>query len=297
MTRRGFLKGLLGVVLAGLFTAFYAFLLEPSLRFRVKRWKPDVPGWPSGRRLTIAVVADLHMGGPWMTLRRLRMIITRTNAIGADVIVVLVDRAAGHRFVQRPVKVADTGRVLGGLVAPLGVFGVLCNHDWWDDLDARRRGHGPVLAGLAMETNGIRVLENQTLRLGEGDEAFWLAGLGDQLALPRSGGRYDGVDDLPGTLAQIPDDGAPAILLAHEPDIFPKVPDRVALTLSGHTHGGQFNLFGWRPVVPSRFGPRFAYGPVTEGQRCIVTSGWLGCSIIPVRFDVVPEVTVVELGA
>jgi len=296
VTRRGFLKGLLGVILAGLFSALYAFFLEPALRFRVKRWAPDVPGWPKGQKLSIAIVTDLHMGGPWMTLARLEKIVARTNAIGADLIVVLGDLAAGHHFVQAPVKVADTGRVLGGLQARLGVFAVLGNHDWWDDLTAQRRGAGPVLAGLAMQDNGIPVLENQVLKLGEGDAAFWLAGLGDQIAYRRQG-RWVGVDDLPGTMAQIPDDGAPAILLAHEPDIFPKVPDRIALTLSGHTHGGQFNVFGWRPVVPSRFGARFAYGPVTEGRRCIVTSGGLGCSIIPVRFGVVPEVTVVELGA
>ena len=85
-------------------------------------------------------------------------------------------------------------------------------------------------------------------------------------------------------------------MLAHEPDIFPQVSDRVALTLSGHTHGGQIRLFGWTPVVPSRFGSRFAYGHVHEKGRDLVVSGGLGCSIIPVRIGSVPEITVVELS-
>ena len=89
-------------------------------------------------------------------------------------------------------------------------------------------------------------------------------------------------------------DDAPVILLAHEPDIAASVPERVALTLSGHTHGGQLRLFGWSPVVPSRYGNRFAYGHVRE--RCdLIVSGGLGCSIMPLRLGMPPEVVVVTL--
>jgi uncharacterized protein len=72
------------------------------------------------------------------------------------------------------------------------------------------------------------------------------------------------------------------------------VPERVALMLSGHTHGGQVRAFGWSPMVPSRYGNRFAYGHVRE--RCdLIISGGLGCSIVPVRLGVPPEVVVVRL--
>jgi len=74
------------------------------------------------------------------------------------------------------------------------------------------------------------------------------------------------------------------------------VPDRFAVTLSGHTHGGQVRLpFIGRPVVPSAFGQRFAYGHIREGGRDLVVSGGLGCSIAPIRFGVPPEITVVTL--
>ena len=70
----------------------------------------------------------------------------------------------------------------------------------------------------------------------------------------------------------------------------------MSLTLSGHTHGGQVRLFGWSPVTPSQYGNRFAYGHIIEDGRHLVVSGGLGCSIMPVRFGMPPEITVIDLG-
>jgi predicted MPP superfamily phosphohydrolase len=105
-----------------------------------------------------------------------------------------------------------------------------------------------------------------------------------------------GVDDLAGTLRRVTD-AAPVILMAHEPDIFPQVPGRVALTLSGHTHGGQVRVFGYAPIVPSKFGTRYVYGHVVEDARHLVVSGGLGCTGVPVRFGSPPEIVLLELGA
>jgi predicted MPP superfamily phosphohydrolase len=74
-----------------------------------------------------------------------------------------------------------------------------------------------------------------------------------------------------------------------------RVPSRVALQLSGHTHGGQVRLFGWSPVVPSRYANRFAYGHV-RASCDVVVSGGLGCSILPFRLGVPPEIVLVTLG-
>ena len=74
-----------------------------------------------------------------------------------------------------------------------------------------------------------------------------------------------------------------------------RVPERVSLQLSGHTHGGQMRLFGWSPIVPSRYGSRFAYGHVRE--KCdVVVSGGLGCTALPVRIGMPPEIVLVTLG-
>jgi predicted MPP superfamily phosphohydrolase len=105
------------------------------------------------------------------------------------------------------------------------------------------------------------------------------------------------VDDLDGTLAQISGDD-PVLLMAHEPDIFVRVPDRVTLTLSGHTHGGQVRLpFFGPPIVPSAYGRRFASGHIVEGGRHLLVSSGLGLSGLPVRFMVPPEIALVTLGA
>jgi len=260
----------------------------------VKRWQISPLRWTGGP-LKIAVLADIHMGEPFVSLNRLKRIVARTNALGADLIVILGDLEAGHRFVTRKVSMAETAAELAKLTAPFGIHAILGNHDWWHDRAAQLRGGGPSAVAETLRAAGIPVLQNDGVKLGQGARAFWLAGLDDQLAIGIGGGRYRGLDDLPATLEKITDD-APAILLAHEPDVFAKAPDRFALTLSGHTHGGQVRLFGYSPVVPSAYGNRYAYGHVRQGQRDLIVSGGIGCSILPVRLGVVPEITVVELS-
>jgi len=202
---------------------------------------------------------------------------------------------AGHRHVTRRIPSEEWARVLAGLTAPLGVHAILGNHDYWDDRTVQREGQGTTVSRRALEAAGIPVYENDVIRLTKSDRPFWLAGLGDQLAyLPARRFRpvrRIGIDDLDVTLAKVTDD-APVILLAHEPDIAMRVPNRVALQLSGHTHGGQVKLFGWSPVVPSRYGNLLAYGH-THLNCDVIVSGGLGCSIMPFRLGVPPEIVLV----
>ena len=311
ISRRSLLKGSLATLLAGVGLSGYAFGLEPHVRLNVARYRLTPRLWPAGLRLRIAVLADLHACEPWMGTRRIGAIVDATNRLGADIIVLLGDYGPGHDWVTDWVQADVWAPALGRLTAPLGVHAVLGNHDWWEDRTAQRAGHGPTIAHRALQAAGIKVYENDVVRLQKDADAFWLAGLGDQLALlpgSRWGrGRFVGVDDLPGTLAKVTDD-APVILLAHEPDIFPEVPARVSLTLSGHTHGGQVRLFGYSPVVPSRFGNRYAYGHIVEAgiaengpgladsERHLIVPGGLGCAILPVRFGVPPEIVLIDVG-
>lgn len=303
INRRRFLQTLAAAGVTSAALAGYAFGLEPAFRLNVTRYHLQPAGWPAHLHLKIAVLADLHACRPWMDADRIADIVARTNALEPDLVVLMGDYEAAHRWVSGPVDSAVWAAALAGLKAPLGTHAVLGNHDWWDDAEAQRTGHGPVYGRRALEAVGIPVYENDVVRLEKRGTGFWLAGLADQIALRPARRwnrmRYLGIDDLPGTLAQIRDD-APVILLAHEPDIFPDVPKRVALTLSGHTHGGQVRLFGYSPMVPSSYGNRYAYGHVMEaradGERHLVVSGGLGCSIAPVRFGVPPEIVLVELG-
>ena len=299
ISRRAFLRGFGALVLAGTGLAGYGFGYEPLLRLNITRYRLTPPRWPRDFRLNMAVIADVHACKPWMTVERLKYIVDQTNALKPDVIVMLGDYASGMRFVTEYVHSSEWSPALSDLSAPLGVHSILGNHDWWEDKTSQKRGYGPTFARLALEKVGIPVYENDAVRLTHKGRPFWLAGLGDQVALLRRDRigrrRFKGIDDLPGTLAKVTDD-APVILLAHEPDIFTRVPDRVSLTLSGHTHGGQVRLFGYSPVVPSAYGNRFAYGHIVEENRHLIVSGGLGMSILPVRFGSPPEIVMVELG-
>ncbi len=291
LSRRSFMKSaaLAAIGVTGL--SSYAFAIEPLYRLVVTRYRLTPPHWPvHSRPLRLAVVADIHACDPWMPLARIEEIVSVTNGLEPDAILLLGDYLAGLRQFRTDIVPANEwGAALADLHAPLGVHAVLGNHDWWTDIASVRR---------AFDANRIPLMENDAVRLEPADgPAFWLAGLGDQLAHVLGHGRYRGTDDLPGTLARIPEDGAPIVLMAHEPDIFPTVPDRVSLTVSGHTHGGQVALpIIGRPIVPSSFGERYAYGHVNENNRNLVISGGLGCSVLPVRFGVPPEVVLLELG-
>jgi predicted MPP superfamily phosphohydrolase len=98
-------------------------------------------------------------------------------------------------------------------------------------------------------------------------------------------------------LMPVPDD-APVLLLSHDPDVFPRVPARVSLTLSGHTHGGQVGVpLVRRPFVPSHYGERYVYGHVVEDDRHLWVSSGVGTSGMPVRFLRPPEVVILTLRA
>ena len=304
LSRRQILNG--AVALMAGTAGFGGYAVAEPWRLRVTRYRISPPGWPRGLDLKLAVIADLHAAEPWMGIERIRHIVARTNAASPDAVLLLGDYVAGRRLglVSEPVAHAAWAGALAELEAPLGRHAVLGNHDWWDDEKVQQRGEGLPAAGCALEAAGIPVYENDAVRLEKNGRPFWLAGLGDQLAfLPKRcpaswtrGEGCQGVHDLPAMLAKVGDE-APVVLMVHEPDVFPEVPERVALTLAGHTHGGQIRVAGFAPVVPSRYGQRYVYGHVVEEGRHLVVSGGLGCSGFPVRFGSPPEIVIIELAA
>lgn len=291
VSRRTLLKGGLALAGGGALvlpgTGAYA-AVEAAQRLVVTRYRLNPPHWPKGQRLSIAVVADLHAAGPNMGVARVREVVDATNAQGCDLIVLLGDFFATHRFVTEVVEPPVWAAELARLRAPLGVHAIYGNHDWWHDIEGVRQ---------ALRKVGIPAMENDAVRLGSQGSRFWLAGLGDQIAYWLGPSRFRGVDDLPGTLKQVDTDD-PVVLLVHEPDIFTEVPDRVSLTLAGHTHGGQIRLPFVEPFwAPSQYGARFAYGHIVETGRHMVVSGGLGCSKVPMRLGVPPEIVRIDLGA
>jgi len=256
----------------------WAFVLEPSC-VSVRHPTITLLGWHAEHNdLKIAVLADLHVGAPHMSLHKLQEIVERTNAEAADLVVLLGDLVIhgvlGGRFIE-PEPITE---VLKNLWAPCGVIAVLGNHDWW---------YNGERVGKALQQAGIHVLENDVMRIDREGQSFWLAGLADL---------WTRKPDIEATLRRIPLDRNPIIMLTHNPDVFPDIPARVSLTLAGHTHGGQVNLpFIGRPIVPSQFGQRYAIGHITEQGRHLFVSGGIGTSIIPMRFRVPPEIVILTI--
>jgi uncharacterized protein len=264
------------VVMAGL--ALWAFWLEPaSLRnedhdLRLSAWPTECDG------IRIAVLADLHTGSPFLGPSKLEDIVTLTLATEPDLVLLagdyVIHGVVGGRFTPPE----DVARRLARLAAPMGVYAVLGNHDWW---------LGPARVRRALESAGIPVLEDASTVVERGPCRFWLVGLSDF---------WEGARDLEKALGNVPE-SAPVIAFTHNPDIFPEVPSRVSLTIAGHTHGGQVYIPGLgRPIVPSQYGQRFAAGHIVEEGRHLFVSSGLGTSLLPVRFLVPPEVSVLRVS-
>ncbi len=280
ISRRRFLT--LGAATAGsgVLSAADAFAFEPGLGLAVKEWTVPHADWPRfAKPLRIGVMTDIHAVEPWMPARRVGDIVERLNRLRPDLIVLLGDyvNALKLRFHSALVPVPEWTAALKELHAPLGVFAVLGNHDHWS-------GEAPAIRH-SFEKAGIHLLENSAVKLTLEEHRFWLAGLGDQLV---------GADDAAGTLSQI--SGAePVLLLAHEPSIFKALPNRIALTLAGHTHGGQVYVpFIGRPAISPQYA-EYAYGHIEENGRHMIVSSGLGLSGYPVRFLVPPEIAIVTL--
>lgn len=264
------------LVLSLVFVGIWTFFIEPN-RLVVNEETIQIENWPAGAdKIRIAVLSDLHVGSAYIDEAKLQLIVSKVNQAQPDLIVLLGDFIAdGYGSITvEPEIIAEN---LKGLRAPLGVFAVLGNHDWWYNGERVKR---------ALEGVQIRVLENDVARLERNNQTIWLAGLGDL---------WTSKPDVNGTLAKIAD-ASPIIVLTHNPDVFPQIPSSVALTLAGHTHGGQVCLpFIGRPQVPSDFGQRYAAGHIVENNHHLFVTTGIGTSIYPVRFRVPPEIVILTV--
>lgn len=221
----------------------------------------------------------------------MRAIIAQVNALDADMIVVAGDVLPDRNLACQHLKAHEIVPLLRPLRAPLGVFSVLGNHDWRDCRQAMETGGAENSVVEAFSGEGMALLRNESRQLSHLGYPFWVVGFDSQIPLRWGQKPFVRPDE---AFAQVPE-GAPAILLAHEPDYFAKGDTRPILQISGHTHGGQFVLLGRRPMTPSRYGDRYSIGHIVEGGRHLIVSAGIGYSGMPFRFGVPPEIVVIEV--
>lgn len=270
---------LMAVVVFAASLVFWGFFVEPN-RLITRHETIQIDNWPRELNdLRIAVLSDIHAGGAFIDERKLRTIVERTNEMQPEMIVILGDYISGdgrrHPLKMKPEVFAA---VLKDFRAPLGVYSVLGNHDWWYNGGEVR---------TALEQNGIKVLDDEVFKVDARGTSFWLVGLADLWTRPQR---------IETAVAKVPEN-ATVIAMTHNPDIFPRVPSRVQLLLAGHTHGAQIRLpFIGYVVAPSNtYGERYARGHIFEnGHHLFVTTG-IGTSIVSVRFGVPPEIVLLTV--
>jgi hypothetical protein len=245
---------------------------------RVESVHPDLPVEFDGVR--IAQISDLHVGPhtPPSFLARVREAVTDARA---DLVAITGDQVDDHAP-----DVHHFAAAFRSLTAPLGVYAIAGNHDVYAGWRAVRDG---------LEAMGVRVLVNEALALTRGASRLWLAGTGDPAALgwQRDGAR-EAVPDIARTLSDVPPDGF-TVALAHNPALWPALATRgVQLTLSGHTHYGQFSIPRWRWSLASPF-LAHAMGGHQAGDSLLYINPGTNYWGLPLRIGAWPEVTVITL--
>jgi uncharacterized protein len=250
-----------------------------SKQLVVRRVEASIPELaPEFDGLTIAQVSDLHVG-PHTSRRFLSRVVATVRDSNPDVIAV-----TGDLVDDRAEDVAAYASALGQLDAPLGVFMIAGNHDvyaGWDSVERRLREQVPA-----------RLLLNEAHVIRRGDATLVLAGTGDPAGGRR--GQSRAAPDVDRALAGAPQ-GATVIALAHNPALWPALAARgVSLTLSGHTHWGQFAVprLGWSLASPFL---KHAMGAYRDRDSLLYINPGTGYWGIPFRLGALPEVTVVTL--
>ena len=266
LSRRDFLKLIGGASTVGL-TAGIGVWVD-SYRFTTTHHHKPLAHLKAP--LKIAHLSDLHFGR-WIGEDTLIKWVDATLSETPDLILI-----TGDFIDYTTTDIAPLLKQLRRLEAPLGVFGVLGNHDYdlgQNILERLKKG---------LEQAGVILLVNEGLSLR--DDLF-IAGTDDL---------WEGRPDLVKTLEDRPKDQA-CLLMTHIPDLLPSVPRDVELTLCGHTHGGQIKLpFYGAVVTASEYGRRFLEGWIREPVTAHVSRG-LGFGVVPLRFLSRAELAILEL--
>ena len=255
------------IIFLAIFLFIYSFFIEPNI-LTVKHYKINDSAL---KGIKIVFVSDFHIKPN--QAKRLNKVVKMINEQNPDVVLSVGDFVNGHEE-DMTMPIADIVKQLKNIKSKYGFYTVLGNHDWWID------GEGIT---DTLTSNGIKVLANSNAKININGKDIYIVGVEDKTT--RTPEIYSALENAK----------KPVILLTHSPDMFPKVPSDINLTLSGHVHGGQVRLpLLGALIVPSDYGDKYSLGLIEEeGKKMIVTKG-IGNSILNVRFNCVPEIVVVE---
>jgi predicted MPP superfamily phosphohydrolase len=215
------------------------------------------------------VLSDIHFD-PLYEIDYLEDVIARTNQLSPDLIFYTGD------FLSRSAdRLADLLAILRRAKAGIGSFAILGNHD---------HSIGADQVTAALTASGIPVLRNQSIPI-LGRKNWFLSGLESYwTGAPR-------VASVTATPLH-----SRHILLVHEPDPFDLLTDpRIALQLSGHTHGGQVRLPLVGAVCLPSWGKKYEAGLYTQGERKLYVNRGIGTVKRHFRLNCRPEITLLKL--
>jgi predicted MPP superfamily phosphohydrolase len=232
----------------------------------------------------VAVISDLHLGMPALGRAFSERLVAQTNALDADMVVLLGDLVDGDVN-----SLADTVAPLRNLRAKHGVLFVTGNHEYFNN---------PLAWIEHFKSLGFRVLGNERMQVERmeathpGAEVvvpahLAFAGVNDLGASRRVGHRADLRAALEGW-----EEATPLVLLSHQPQLWKEARALgVDLVLSGHTHGGQMWLFHW--VVAKVNG--YVHGLYREGASQLYVTSGAGHWGPPIRVGAPPEIALLHL--
>lgn len=251
----------------------YPVFIEPNSLI-VKHKKLYLPNWREEHNgLKIAVLSDFHINTYGVTMEKMKTIVNKTNKENPDYIFLLgdLDSYLIERYHLNHDELSD---IMSGFKSKYGVISVLGNHDF-----------GPCVVKPILLNSNIKVLENQKQTDNINGKNLIIYGLKDLW-------HYNVI---PQNIIKKSDDGNSIIVLSHNPDLFPDIPQFTSLTLSGHTHGGQICLpFLGGIFTPSMWEQRFNKGYIVENNKHLYVTSGLGFSA-PIRFGNPPEIVILEL--